>query len=174
MTAEPAYVIAYHRPSQSFVVYRMRRKRVLGKAVMLACLFWFMLECAALAAEFSWLAPAQYRSPYRVERFTPIVPVTTCREGFEVLAGRCVPDCRTTCSRTRIAESQTTFRDAQGKTIGTATPQGEGTVRFRDAQGRTTGTATTDSTGTTHYYGPDGRSLGTSTGPARAPFPEKK
>jgi hypothetical protein len=71
------------------------------------------------------------------------------------------------------AEEQTRFRDAQGKTVGTATPQGDGTVKFRDAQGRSAGSATTDSSGQTRYYDSSGRSLGTSTGPARAPFPQR-
>jgi hypothetical protein len=71
-------------------------------------------------------------------------------------------------------EEQTRFRDAQGRTIGTATPEGSGTIRFRDAQGRSIGSSSTDSGGTTRYYDPSGRSLGTSTGPVRAPFPERR
>jgi hypothetical protein len=72
------------------------------------------------------------------------------------------------------AEPQTTFRDAQGKTVGTAASEGSGTVKFRDSQGRTAGTATTDSSGQTRYYDAQGRSIGTSTGAVRAPFPERR
>jgi hypothetical protein len=71
-------------------------------------------------------------------------------------------------------EPQTTFRDAQGRTTGTASPEGSGTVRFRDSSGKTIGTSSTDSSGTTRYYDAQGKSLGTSTGPARAPFPERR
>ena len=37
---------------------------------------------------------------------------------------------------------QSTFRDAGGRTTGTATTDSQGTTVFRDAGGRTTGTAT--------------------------------
>jgi hypothetical protein len=40
------------------------------------------------------------------------------------------------------AQNQTTFRDARGRTTGTATRDSNGTTTFRDAGGRTTGTAT--------------------------------
>jgi hypothetical protein len=40
------------------------------------------------------------------------------------------------------AEPQTRFRDASGRTTGTATRDSNGTTTFRDASGRTTGTAT--------------------------------
>jgi hypothetical protein len=43
---------------------------------------------------------------------------------------------------TVMAEPQTTFRDAGGRTIGTAATDSQGTTTFRDAGGRTTGTAT--------------------------------
>jgi hypothetical protein len=39
------------------------------------------------------------------------------------------------------AQNQTTFRDASGRTTGTATRDSNGTTTFRDASGRTTGTA---------------------------------
>jgi hypothetical protein len=104
-----------------------------------------------------------------------IVPVTTCRAGFEVFAGRCRPDCRAApCKRIQVAEAQTRFYSPDGKSLGTAAPQGEGSIRYRDSSGRTIGTSSTDSSGTTRYYGPDGKSLGTSTGPARPPFPERR
>ena len=41
------------------------------------------------------------------------------------------------------AQNQTTFRDAGGRTTGTATRDSNGTTTFRDATGRTTGTAST-------------------------------
>jgi hypothetical protein len=65
---------------------------------------------------------------------------------------------------------QTTFRDAGGRTIGTATTNNGGsgvTTTFRDAGGRTTGTATTTSGGLTTYRDAGGRTTGTSTGPRR-------
>jgi hypothetical protein len=65
----------------------------------------------------------------------------------------------------QAADPQTTFRDSSGRTIGTATPQGDGTVKFRDAQGRTTGTATTSPTGETVYRDAGGNVTGRSTAP---------
>jgi len=53
------------------------------------------------------------------------------------------------------------FRDAQGRTIGTAS-QSNGTTIFRDAQGRTTGTAT-NSNGIVIYRDSQGRATGTAT-----------
>ncbi len=41
-----------------------------------------------------------------------------------------------------MAQGQTIFRDAGGRTTGTATRDSSGTTTFRDAGGRTTGTAT--------------------------------
>jgi hypothetical protein len=41
------------------------------------------------------------------------------------------------------AQNQTTFRDASGRTTGTATTNSNGTTTFRDGSGRTTGTAST-------------------------------
>jgi hypothetical protein len=73
-----------------------------------------------------------------------------------------------------LAGEQTTFRNAQGRTTGTATPQGDGSVKFRDASGRSVGSATTDPGGQTRYYDESGRSLGTSTGPMRPMFPERR
>jgi hypothetical protein len=74
---------------------------------------------------------------------------------------------------TKVAEQQTTFRDAKGSTVGRAVPQGDGSVRCYDAQGKSLGTSTTDGSVTRHY-GPDGRSLGRSYGPARPSFPERR
>src|SRR5262245_57963900 len=70
-----------------------------------------------------------------------------------------------TCSMAK-ADPQRVFRDAQGRTIGTATTSGNQTT-FRDARGSTTGTATTDSQGTTTFRDARGRTTGTSTGPVR-------
>jgi YD repeat-containing protein len=62
---------------------------------------------------------------------------------------------------TGIAHAQQqTFRDAQGRTVGTATKSGNTTI-FRDSQGRTTGTATIDSQGTTIFRDSQGRTTGT-------------
>jgi hypothetical protein len=74
----------------------------------------------------------------------------------------------------QAVEPQTRFYGPDGRSLGTAAPQGDGTVKFRDAQGRSVGSATTDQSGTTRYYSPDGRSLGTSTGSARTPFPDQR
>ena len=57
--------------------------------------------------------------------------------------------------------SSSTYRDAQGRTTGTATTSGN-TTTYRDAQGRVTGTATT-SGGTTTYRDAQGRVTGTKT-----------
>ena len=58
---------------------------------------------------------------------------------------------------------QETFRDASGRTIGTATRSGNQTI-FRDSRGATTGSATMDSTGNTVFRDASGRTTGTSTG----------
>jgi hypothetical protein len=58
------------------------------------------------------------------------------------------------------AQEQQTFRDATGRSVGTATRSGNQTT-FRDASGRTTGTATTDSGGTTIFRDSRGRTTGT-------------
>jgi hypothetical protein len=65
------------------------------------------------------------------------------------------------------AQNQTTFRDASGRTTGTATRDSNGTTTFRDASGRTTGTATRDSNGTTTFRDASGRTTGTASGPRR-------
>jgi hypothetical protein len=69
------------------------------------------------------------------------------------------------------AQNQTTFRDASGRTIGTATTDSQGTTTFRDAGGRTTGTATHGNQGsaggTTTFRDADGRTTGTASTPWR-------
>jgi hypothetical protein len=138
-------------------------------------------ESARVAEQLpAWLPPARWRSSTPPAPATPvIVPSNTCPiPGTEPTAsGRCVPDCRLgACKRIRVAEEQTRFRDAQGRTTGTATPDGSGGFTFRDAQGRTTGRSGSDSSGATRYWDSSGRSLGTSTGPAsaRPPFPVQR
>jgi YD repeat-containing protein len=83
------------------------------------------------------------------------------------LADMTTPTCVKSGWWVKVAEEQTVVRDSQGRTVGTATPQGDETVKFRDAQGRTIGSATTDPSGQTRYYDAQGRSLGTSTGPVQ-------
>jgi hypothetical protein len=61
---------------------------------------------------------------------------------------------------------QQTFRDASGRTIGTATQSGNQTI-YRDDRGRTTGTATVDRQGNTTYRD----SRGSTTGTLSAPTP---
>ena len=65
------------------------------------------------------------------------------------------------------AEPQTTFRDASGRTIGTATRDSAGSTTFRGADGRTTGTASRDTQGTTTFRDAGGHTTGTMTGPRR-------
>jgi hypothetical protein len=60
-----------------------------------------------------------------------------------------------------MAQGQTTFRDAGGRTIGTVTTDSYGTKIYRDSGGRTTGTATTNSNGTTTFRDGSGRTTGT-------------
>jgi hypothetical protein len=130
---------------------------------------------SALVAELpGWFRAIQGR-PVEYAPVMPTVP-NSCPAGKESLAsGRCVPDCRQGgCKRVRVAEQQERFYGPDGRSLGTATPQGDGTTKYRDSQGRSVGSATTDSTGQTRYYDPSGRSLGTSTGPARAPFPGQR
>jgi hypothetical protein len=63
---------------------------------------------------------------------------------------------------------QSTFRDAGGRTTGTATTDSQGTTVFRDAGGRTVGTASrSSSSGTTTYRDAGGRTTGTTSTPRR-------
>jgi hypothetical protein len=69
------------------------------------------------------------------------------------------------------AEPQTRFYGPDGRSIGTATPQGDGSTRYRDARGSSLGTSTTTPGGTTTFYGPGGNITGKAVGPAgNAPF----
>jgi YD repeat-containing protein len=115
--------------------------------------------------------------PFEYAPVMPTVP-NSCPAGKESLAsGRCADDCRRggSCRRIKVAAEDQVFRDAQGRVIGRASPQGEGSVRYYDSQGRSLGTSTTDpSGGQTRYYSPGGKSLGTSTGPRRPLFPERR
>jgi hypothetical protein len=66
------------------------------------------------------------------------------------------------------AEQQTVVRDAGGRTIGTASTDGQGTTTFRDAGGRTTGSATINNNGsgaTTTFRDAGGRTTGTTSTP---------
>jgi hypothetical protein len=106
-----------------------------------------MMAYAGVAELPAWMPGAQYISPVPPAPATEtIVPKNTCPiPGTELVAGgrRCVPDCRQgPCKRVRVAEEQTTFRDAQGRTTGRSSTGATGATRFWDAQGRSTGTAT--------------------------------
>jgi hypothetical protein len=71
---------------------------------------------------------------------------------------------------TAASAQQSTFRDAQGRTTGTAatTNGGSGvTTTFRDSTGRTTGTATTTNGGATTFRDAGGRTTGTATAPRK-------
>jgi hypothetical protein len=127
---------------------------------------------SALVAELPGWYRALQNQPFEYAPVVPIVP-NSCPVGMESLAsGRCVDDCRRggTCRRIKVAEHQTIFRDSQGRTTGSATPDGSGGFVYRDAQGRTTGRSSSDSSGATRYWDSGGRSIGTSTGPAPIPF----
>jgi YD repeat-containing protein len=68
-----------------------------------------------------------------------------------------------------MAAEQTRLYGPDGRSAGTATTDSAGTTTYRDAQGRTIGTATT-SGGTTTFYDARGNVTGRST----APPPEKR
>jgi hypothetical protein len=69
------------------------------------------------------------------------------------------------------AEPQTRLYDSRGNSIGTATPQSDGTVRYRDSRGSSLGTSTTTPSGTTTFYGPSGSVTGKTVGPTiNGPF----
>ena len=70
------------------------------------------------------------------------------------------------------AEPQTRFYDSQGRSIGTATPYGNGSVRYYDARGKTLGTSTTTGN-TTRFYDASGRSIGSATSPGSLAFPRR-
>jgi YD repeat-containing protein len=70
------------------------------------------------------------------------------------------------------AEPQTRFYDSQGRSVGTATPYGNGSVRYYDAQGRTLGTSTTTGN-TTRFYDAGGRPTGSATSPGSLAFPRR-
>jgi hypothetical protein len=61
--------------------------------------------------------------------------------------------------------TQTTIRDASGRTIGTAATDSQGSTTFRDASGRTTGTASRDPQGNTTFRDASGRTTGTASHP---------
>jgi hypothetical protein len=60
---------------------------------------------------------------------------------------------------TAHAGEQTRFYGPDGKSIGTAAPQGDGSVRYYDARGNSLGTSSTIGN-TTRFYGPDGKRTG--------------
>jgi hypothetical protein len=69
-----------------------------------------------------------------------------------------------TLAMTLAASAQsTTFRDASGRTTGTATTNANGITTFRDSSARTTGTATTNTNGITTFRDSSGRTTGTVT-----------
>src|ERR1700745_4115027 len=70
------------------------------------------------------------------------------------------------------AEPQTRFYDSQGRSVGTATPYGNGSVRYYDARGKTLGTSTTTGN-TTRSYDAGGRSVGSATSPGSLAFPSR-
>jgi YD repeat-containing protein len=71
------------------------------------------------------------------------------------------------------AGEQTRFYGPDGRSLGTAAPQGQGTVRYYDAQGRSLGTSTTTGN-TTTFYGPRGNVTGRTVGPSGPVFPSRR
>jgi hypothetical protein len=68
------------------------------------------------------------------------------------------------------AGEQTRFYGPDGRSIGTAVPQGDGSTRYYGARGNSLGTSIT-SGNTTTFYGPGGNVTGKATGPAgNGPF----
>jgi YD repeat-containing protein len=63
--------------------------------------------------------------------------------------------------RSAVAQ-QTRAYDAQGRSVGTAVPQGEGSTRYYDARGRSLGTSTTTGN-TTRFYNERGQPTGSTT-----------
>ena len=63
--------------------------------------------------------------------------------------------------RTAVAQ-QTRAYDAQGRSLGTAVPQGESSTRFYDARGNSLGTSTTTGN-TTRFYNERGQPTSTTT-----------
>jgi len=63
-----------------------------------------------------------------------------------------------------LAEQQTRFYAPDGRSIGTAVPQGDGSVRYYDARGNSMGTSTATGS-TTTFYGPGGNVTGRAVGP---------
>jgi hypothetical protein len=65
---------------------------------------------------------------------------------------------------------QTRIYGPDGRSLGTATPQSDGTIRYRDSRGNSLGTSTTTGN-TTTFYGPGGSVTGKAVGPSSAaPF----
>jgi hypothetical protein len=68
------------------------------------------------------------------------------------------------------AEPQTRVYGPDGRSIGTATPQSDGSVRYRDAGGNSLGTSSTTGN-TTTFYGAGGNVTGRTVGPSpTSPF----
>jgi YD repeat-containing protein len=59
---------------------------------------------------------------------------------------------------------QTRAYDAQGRSVGTAVPQGKGSTRYYDARGNSLGTSTTTGN-TTRFYNERGQPTGSTTTP---------
>jgi hypothetical protein len=74
------------------------------------------------------------------------------------------------------AEPQTRLYDARGNSLGTATPQGDGSLRYYDSRGSSLGTSTTTPGGsagpTTKFYDARGNVTGSTSSPA--PFPGRR
>ena len=62
-----------------------------------------------------------------------------------------------------MAESKTTYRDAQGRVQGTVTTDRYGKTTYRESMGRVQGSHTTDRYGKTTYRDAQGRIQGTKT-----------
>ena len=59
-----------------------------------------------------------------------------------------------------FADTRTTYRDAQGRNMGSASTDRYGKTTYRDAQGRILGSSTTDRNGRTTFRDAQGRIRG--------------
>jgi len=72
----------------------------------------------------------------------------------------------------RAEPQQTRVYDANGRSVGTIVPQGDGSNRYYDSNGRSLGTSTTTGN-TTRFYDASGRSIGSATSPSPLAFPRR-
>jgi hypothetical protein len=106
---------------------------------------------------FAWLPIGSVRSASSRSTFHPIREILMSKVATATL----VCAVALAWAGATHAASTTTYRNSQGKTVGSASTSGNKTT-FRDASGRTTGTVTRSSSGTTTYRNSSGKTMGTS------------